>query len=179
MSTSYSGSKARVTKLAAVFIAAVLATGCTSTMRVNDDLFSNADDFQQKVSSLYKGMSEEEFLDVFGDKVTERWQSLDNTTINAVICGCQPNLDTYADVKAAADDLLRTKGYSIEFESTDEKWSLGLLTTNTKTTGDEVTLNVVFRDGELVAWEKNGGPVNEKKKKPMINDAGDLIKLGV
>lgn len=168
-------------RMQAAFIAAAALTlgACTSTKLVNRDVYDSASDLTTRVSQFQIGMDKQDVISILGHDITDRWTKLNNSEINEVKCGCEPNAGSYADMQKMADELRASEGYSFNFSEIKKNWVYTGLHTKTTHQGEDITLRIVFTNDKLVAWDQGGGPVNKKDKDFILKGIEDVVKFAM
>lgn len=160
----------------AITALSLAGVGCVSISQVNADLFENGNDLDNRYEQLAKGMTMEEFVSVMGPNVVNRWQEIDNPTKAAVKCGCEVSVTSVDEMEEAAASVARLDGYQIGYKAVQKDPDYLGTKKKVDTKGYNVIMRFVFEDGQLEAWDRDGGPVNERKVSPYFDFNGVDIK---
>lgn len=169
--------KANNIPLKSIFMATVLAvavpfmTGCStlnSDIETNTQYFNDVATLDTRLDALQVGMSKAEVFETLGMDEGDM-QSLDRKDIKVALYGSEDQViqGTEAEVRAFFSDM---EGLQFDYENIERKRTFrGLLKIQTEDVGHDLSVTLVFKNGELYENPvRSGGKVNSKDRDPII-----------
>lgn len=169
--------------LAKVFAVAALTfgmMGCASTSKTNADMYESSHDLFNRVDQLHVGMTLDEVKAVMGDRIEGRWLPLNNPDKNSVYCGCVLQVPSMEEARKVNEKVVVREGYQFIYKDITEEPKYFGTKKRVVTKGDEAVVRFLFdEEGKLIAWDKNGIPVNSQRSKPYIDFDGVDLDLNL
>lgn len=169
---------ARRKKLTKIFAAVVLSgaaltmtTGCASSHgfrsggeSTNSALFAGVSDLETRVSALQPGMSREEVFEKLGVTRAQMQKLSRQQVTETLYAGAEPELSGgLEELEEARQFFNSLEGYRLNYRDVDEETGFSLTRVHKQSTGHDMSVTLIFRDGALYDTpEISGGPVNKK-----------------
>lgn len=164
----------RTKNVAAAFALASTMTmvgGCAvinSHEQTNGAAFTGQEEVRDRLSKVEVGMDKEKVFEILGVEPAGL-TSLDRKGIKVALYGSE-NQDIDGTEEQVRSFLSDMEGYKFHYRDVDKKRSLSLsFRVNTKSSGVDMSISMVFKDGKLFDKPNvHGGPVNKKESDPII-----------